>query len=114
MFCMLEVSPERRDSSSATEGDEGIERYVRFAIMNQVSTNKLERWVGPNDKIELSTCVAVGEFKQQTDKIYELAQVAYLTPQNGNKDMATFERSSAFALIFSDISRVKYATWASS
>jgi len=56
-----------------------VGEHVRFAIQNQVSTFKLERRVGSNDKIELSTCVAVGEFKQETDKIYELSQVAYLT-----------------------------------
>lgn len=75
-----------------------VGEHVRFAIQNQVSTFKLERWLDSNNTVGLSTCVAVGEFKQETDKIYELAQVAYLTGEMSENVRAKADDLSKIAM----------------
>jgi len=77
-----------------------VGEHVRFAIQKQLSTFKLETWVSANDKIEPATCIAIGEFKQQIDKIYELAQVAYLS---GEMDMSVRTKADELARVASSL-----------
>lgn len=85
-------------TSASFGANRSVGEHVRFAIQNQVSTFKLERWVGDNDQILPATCVAIGEFKQETDKIYELAQVAYLTGEMSENVRAEADELSKVAM----------------